>query len=86
MSNPMLEVNSGTSVLSARTTAAMTHNAPSTAPERLPRPPITTMAMRRSESDEEVPLRRTEREVHRAEAHPEPGDEHRGRTISSSRR
>ena len=51
MSNPMLDVNSGTRVLSGQNDGRpITHNAPSTAPERLPRPPITTMAMSRSES------------------------------------
>ena len=47
----MLDVNSGTSWLSGQNAGSpMTHNAPTTAPERLPSPPITTMAINRSES------------------------------------
>jgi hypothetical protein len=51
MSRPMLDVNNGTSVLSGQNAGRpMTHSAPTTAPDRLPRPPMTTMAISRSES------------------------------------
>ena len=47
----MLDVNSGTSSLSGQNAGMpTTHNAPTTAPERLPRPPITAIEIRRSES------------------------------------
>ncbi len=47
----MLDVNSGTSVLLGQNEGRpMTHSAPTTAPERLPSPPITTIAISRIES------------------------------------
>ncbi len=50
MSRPMLDVNSGTSWLSGQNDGSpITHSAPTTAPLRLPSPPITTMATSRIE-------------------------------------
>ena len=80
ISRPMLDVNSGTvSLFGQNAGSPTTHSAPVTAPARLPRPPITAIDTRVSESStrknrSRVPDRDDEAAEQRAA---EPGDEAR---------